>query len=186
MSQLNNWRLAAGSPPPSRGGILEEWIGVYNNTGNDILNGAIKVLGYYVETTPSVFAGSAVATPGLIGVPLAPATQATVNVIGVIDNTSDPVAGTPVTTYAGIKNADTGWMKTKGVCQGLVNGNTPVALGDTLKATNAGTALIKDVAATSGASGIPGILSCAVCMEAYAVNADALKWIYLPGFRAGI
>ena len=186
MSALNQYLLAAGSPPATKGGILEEWIQIYNNTGTAIANGAIKVVGYYAETTASVFAGALTTDPGIVAVPLAPATQATVNKIGVVDNDTQEVAGTPVTTYEGIQDKTTGWLKLKGIVQALVNGSSAVALGDTLKATNGGTAFVKDVAATSGASGIPGILSCAVCLAAYSTGNYALKYVYLIGHECGI
>jgi len=179
---LNQYLLAAGSPPATKGGILEEWILIYNNSAVAIANGAIKVVGYFVETTPSVFASSSVTTPGLVAVPLAPTTQDLVNKVGVVDNDTQILAGLPPTTYDGILAYGTGWLKLKGIVKALVDGTTDVALGDTLKVINAGTAFIQDVAsAGSGATGVIGVNSVAISLATYTTNSAALEWVYLIG-----
>ena len=183
---LNNYLLAGLTPPGIRGGVYEEWIQLYNNSGGDLANGAIKVVSFLVDITAAVSPVSSATNPAIFAVPLTPSAQATTNLVCVIDNPLEDVAGSPVTEYKGIKSTSTGWAKTKGIVQALCNGGSAIAIGDLLKVTSPFTAFTLDSAATAGVSPVLAATSCAVSLVAYSTGTNALEYIYLIGRRCTI
>ena len=94
------------------------WIGVYNNTGSAISNGAIKELTFNIDVTDT-------ANPVLLPVMIAPATEAVaVCIIGVVDNS--------IIGQETIPDATWGWLKVRGVVDALVDGTADLVAGDQL------------------------------------------------------
>ena len=184
---LNNYLLAGLTPPAVRGGAIEEWIQVYNNTASAMPNGVPWNITYLVDITAAVSPVSSATNPAIFAIPIAPATNTTgANLIGVIDNVQEVVAGSPSTLYAGIPAYNLGWAKTKGVCQAEVDGTADVAIGDTLKLINAGVAFIESQSASSGATPKLNANDSAISLVTYTTNSAALKYVHLIGRRCDI
>jgi len=180
---MNQYKLAPLTPPAVKGdGILEEWVQVYNNSGGDLANGLVKMVGFLVDTG-TTFSDATTASPIIVAVPNAAATKDTEsNIVGVIDNPPELVASTtPISQYSGIKSTSLGWLKTKGVVQALVDGTNDIALGDQLEVLTTATSLIVAASASSGASGTLEEEAVAIALEVYTSSTPANKWVHLIG-----
>jgi hypothetical protein len=180
---MNQYKLASLSPPAVKGdGILEEWIQIYNNSAGDLANGLVKRVSFLVDTG-TVSTDATTALPLIVAVPLTVATETTEsNIIGVIDNPVETVAGTPITQYDGIKRYSLGWMKLKGVVSASCDGTSAdIAIGDQLEVLTTTTTFIVSAAASSGASGALAPETAAIALEAYPTNSAANKWVHLIG-----
>ena len=175
---LNNDEAAAISPPPVKGGILEEWVQMYNHTASAIANGAILSLTFKVDYT-------VVAAPILYHIGLTPATNVTPSLfIGVVDNDPVLVSGA---FYAGIPAYTSGWVKLKGTVQALVDDTSAdVAPGDQLEVLTTGVSFIVAAAASSGVGVALVESAAAIALEAKTGNTSALKWVYLLGRRVAV
>jgi hypothetical protein len=147
---------------------------IYNNSGGDLTNGAVKLLSTMVDITDSD-------NPILRGIPIAPATNAAVkNQVIVIDDPS-----------GGIVDGEWGYATLRGMVQALCYGDTDIVKGDQLEILNAGTAftMLTSATVTSATVGTNGIVTgngCAIAMESYATATNALKWVYLLGLQTAI
>lgn len=182
---LSNYEQAPLSPPASKGQPVEEWIQVYNNSGSDIANGAIKLVAYLVDTG-TTFGNADTDNPVIVAYPLAPATNDTeTNIVGVVDNQKQTISASE--QYAGIHNAKFGWLKTKGVIKALVDDTSAdVTVGDQLEVINGGTSFIVNSAASSGASGLITANTSAIALVAKTGNTSALTYVYLPGIPCSV
>jgi hypothetical protein len=168
-------------PIITKGDSEDKWVQVYNNTGVDIANGAPKSLVTYSYLDAN-------SVPHITYVPIAIATNAAgTTLVGVVDNDYDPVVGTPLSVYAGIKAGDTGWAKVKGIVYANCYGDTDIVIGDQLEVLNASpTYFTMKTSASSGVAPVTGVYSAAVALDAYTVATVTTKRVYLTGQRVTI
>jgi hypothetical protein len=172
MEGLTNYvKATLASPEAELSNGAERWVLVY--CASALTNGAVYELSYLVDTGTINTDASATA-PMIVHAPVTPTTCATDTVIiGVVDNSPLNLGTIAAGTF--------GYFKVQGVVQALCEGTAAIAIGDQLGILNNGTALKLRTAAVAGVTGLILPHTCAIAMEAYAVAADALKYVNLLG-----